>query len=83
MPTNATLASYTIVITLGYIAWYLAACAMFPFTHCRRCHGTGKIRSPSGKAFRLCRRCKHTGRRLRLGRKIYNHLRAEHRDGTH
>ena len=52
-----------LVCTLGY----LAACWIWPFGNCRRCHGTGRRRSPSGRAFRalppLRRRRRPTPRR--------------------
>ena len=66
-----------IVITLGYVM----ACAVWPFTACRKCHGNGKHRSPSGKAWRYCRRCKGNGTRLRTGRKAYNLVRRLHSEG--
>ena len=65
-----------IVITLGYSL----ACWIWPFKACRRCEGSGKKRSPSGRAFRLCRRCYRTGRRLPAGRWIYNRLSGVRRD---
>jgi hypothetical protein len=51
---------------------YAASCWLWPFRHCRRCDG-GRIHRDDRKVFRLCRRCKGTGRRLRLGRRLYNH----------
>jgi hypothetical protein len=66
----------TIVITLGYAL----ACWLWPFTTCRRCHGTGKRAALfGGRAFRLCSRCDGTGRRLRPGRRVLNYLRETHR----
>ena len=59
-----------IVVTLGYGV----ACWIWPFRACRRCAGTGRRRSPSGRAIRLCRTCRGTGLRLRAGRWIANHL---------
>ena len=50
-------------LTLGY----LVACWLFPFGHCRRCDGSGKRPSPSGRTFRLCRRCDGTGRACASG----------------
>ena len=44
-------------------------CWLWPFGACRRCNGTGKRRSPFGRAFGLCRRCDGDGRRLRIGRR--------------
>ncbi len=56
---------------------YLAACTWWPFATCRRCSGTGKFRSPSGRAWRPCGRCQGTGRRVRLGRRVYELFRSE------
>jgi hypothetical protein len=65
-----------IIITLGYVT----ACAVWPFTACRKCGGAGRRRSPSGRAFRYCHRCGGTGARLRTGRRIYNYLRTTWKD---
>jgi hypothetical protein len=60
--------------TLVWLAGYVAACMFWPFAACTRCTGSGKRRSPSGKAWRPCRRCKGSGSRLRFGRKVGNYL---------
>lgn len=62
------------LVTLGYAV----GCWLWPFGNCRRCHGTGKRRSPFGRAFGLCRRCHGDGRRLRIGRRLINTLRELH-----
>jgi hypothetical protein len=62
-----------VVLGVGYVA----ACCIWPFAACRRCHGSGKFRSPSGRAWRNCRRCAGTGRRVRTGRAVYELLRRE------
>ncbi|WP_433793062.1 hypothetical protein [Actinoplanes sp. CA-252034] len=67
-----------VLMTLGYGL----GCWLWPFGACRRCDGTGKRRSPFGKAFGLCRRCDGNGRRLRIGRRIINSLRELHDKGT-
>jgi hypothetical protein len=78
-----TLALLASLALAGYAACYLLMCAAFPFGHCRRCHGTGKLYSPlSRKVFRLCPRCDGTGRRVRIGRRVYEYLRTEHDTGT-
>ena len=70
-------------IGIGYAAFYVLACAAFPFGHCRRCKGTGKLYSPfTRRVFRLCPRCEGTGRRVRIGRRIYEYLRREHERGS-
>lgn len=51
-------------------AGYFARCWVFPFTACRH--------TDAGRAWR-CRRCEGTGRRLRAGRRLINHLRAARR----
>ncbi|GIG58876.1 hypothetical protein Lfu02_32480 [Longispora fulva] len=64
------------LITLGYAL----ACAYWPFAACRRCTGSGKRRSPLGRAWRDCRRCKGTGRRIRTGRRIFTFLSTQRRN---
>ena len=81
MTSLVTLASLAIA---GYAAFYLLMCAAFPFGTCRhpRCSG-GRIYSRIfTKAFRLCPRCEGTGRRVRIGRRVYEHLRSEHKAGN-
>jgi hypothetical protein len=76
-PPASTLALALIIVTFCYVV----ACACWPFAACRKCHGAGKTRSPSGRAWRYCRRCKGTGARLRLGRRIWNFIRNLHKEG--
>ena len=73
----ATLA--LIVVTLGDLGW----CWLVPFGPCRRCTGTGSLRNPIlRRTFRDCPRCDGTGRRVRLGRRVVEYLRAEYERGT-
>ena len=55
-----------ILIGVAWVAGYVGFCRVFPFAPCRRCHGSGKFRSPSGKAFRNCGKCQGSGRRKRM-----------------
>ncbi|MFF4229164.1 hypothetical protein [Streptomyces sp. NPDC001820] len=71
-----------LTITLGYSS----LCAASPFGPCRKCRGWGfqmktdrKGRLKRGKD---CRRCQATGRRIRIGRHLYNVAARLHRDGT-
>ncbi|WP_406310185.1 hypothetical protein [Streptomyces sp. NBC_00623] len=81
--TPALLASTLLVsVTLSYAS----LCAASPFGNCRKCHGMGhaiktdhKGRTKRGKD---CRRCKATGKRIRVGRHLYNVAARLHRDGT-
>ncbi|MFF4332321.1 hypothetical protein [[Kitasatospora] papulosa] len=65
---------------------YSGLCAVSPFGDCRKCRGWGfatktdrKGRTKRGKD---CRRCKATGKRIRIGRHLYNVAARLHRDGT-
>jgi hypothetical protein len=61
-----------IVVALAALLLYSLACAVWPFRACRRCAGSGKLRSPSGKAWRPCGRCNGKGRKLRFGRWLWD-----------
>jgi DnaJ-class molecular chaperone len=67
---------YLVLAAVGIAAavGYVIACAFWPFAACRRCTGSGKRRSPSGKAWRKCRRCRGSGERLRTGRRVWNYF---------
>lgn len=78
MDPLATLASPLVLLLLVVTFGYILACAIWPYQPCPRCHGTGKLRAPFGRALRICGRCRGTGLRLRLGRRIWNHLRRHH-----
>jgi hypothetical protein len=67
---------------LLWLAGYAIACTVWPFAPCRKCEGSGRRKSPSGRAFRLCTRCKATGRRIRTGRRIFNYLRILNKEGA-
>ncbi|WP_327127002.1 hypothetical protein [Streptomyces sp. NBC_01727] len=81
--TPALLASALLLfVTLSYAS----LCAASPFGNCRKCDGMGhaiktdrKGRTKRGKD---CRRCKATGKRIRVGRHLYNVAARLHRDGT-
>ena len=81
MDSLLTLAS---VAALSYSLCYVISCAAFPFGRCRRSRcENGRIHSRlSRKVFRHCPRCEGTGRRVRIGRRVYEYLRAEHKEGN-
>jgi hypothetical protein len=66
---------------------YSALCYASPFGTCRKCKGwgskvwttrfTGRL-----KRGRECRRCDGYGRRLRIGRRLYNLVSRLHREGS-
>jgi hypothetical protein len=64
----------TLILIVAALVWtvgYLIACAVFPFSACRVCGGSGKRRSGNGKNFRRCRRCRGDGARVRVGRRLW------------
>lgn len=65
--------------TLTFITLcYIARCAVSPFGKCQKCSGR---RRSAGRFGRDCPRCNGTGRRVRVGRRIWTYLRREYRDG--
>jgi len=66
-PTTARLA----LAALALLGIYLIAVIVYPYVPHGRCNGTGKLRSPSGTAWRRCNGCQGTGRKLRLLRRIW------------
>ncbi|MGH3502549.1 MAG: hypothetical protein ACRDQA_16905 [Nocardioidaceae bacterium] len=80
--SHGTGTAWLALLLLLTVVGYVAACAIWPFAACRRCSGSGKRRSPSGRAWRQCRRCHGTGRRVRIGRRLYDHGRHTHQRGT-
>jgi hypothetical protein len=76
------LAASALILPLLLVTFcYIVACLVWPFAACRKCHGAGRHRSPSGRAWRYCHRCHGTGARLRTGRRIWNYLRNLHKEG--
>jgi hypothetical protein len=68
-------AGLTITATLIAVAvLYVIECAIWPWAPCPKCV-SGRRYAPTGNKFRLCPRCQGTGRRLRIGRRIYNFFR--------
>jgi hypothetical protein len=57
---------------LTLAARYALACWLAPFSPCRRCHARDL----------LCRACDGTGRRVRLGRRVWTYLRHLYDDAT-
>ncbi|RPF36250.1 hypothetical protein [Streptomyces sp. TLI_185] len=81
-----TLTLLAITLLLGVTLCYAAVCAASPFGNCRRCRGMGhqlktdrKGRLKRGKD---CRRCQATGKRIRVGRWLYNRWARIYRAGT-
>ena len=79
--TLTALASLTLI---GYTAFYITWCALVPFGRCRRRRcDNGRIHSRlSRRVFRECSRCDGTGKRVRVGRRVYEYLRGEYKAGN-
>jgi hypothetical protein len=65
-----------IVIGLAAVVAYALACKVWPNTSCPACKGSGRSRSPSGKAWRGCRRCGGKGSRMRIGLRLFGTRRS-------
>jgi hypothetical protein len=72
----------TIIVTLSYAG----VCAASPFGNCRKCEGWGfqmkTNRKGQLKRGKDCRRCKGHGKRIRVGRHLYNLWARTYRAGT-
>jgi hypothetical protein len=69
-------------LTLAAAAVYALLCWVLPFGCCQRCKATGAHPRLITRRLRTCRRCRGSGRRLRHGRRVFNHLARIHRDAT-
>jgi len=56
---------------LAVACWYIAACAFAPYARCSRCEATGTTRTRIRGHARPCTGCRGTGRRLRIGRRLF------------
>lgn len=68
MDRQQVLGVLLLVLALGFPS-YALACWQWPYTRHRRCGGTGRVGSPSGRFHRDCRGCQG-GRKLRFGRRV-------------
>lgn len=60
----------------GWALLYAGACAVWPFARCWRCENGRRYQNEKRKTWRKCRWCKGSGRRLRVGRWIFNKTRG-------
>ncbi len=68
------------VLIAATLAGYALSCAVRPFRDCWLCGGQAHHRSKRNpKLSRPCRWCKATGKRLRLGRRLWNRARRVQR----
>ncbi|MGW5099185.1 hypothetical protein [Streptomyces sp. NPDC004100] len=71
-----------LIVTFGYVG----LCVASPFGDCRRCRGMGHAlktdRKGRIKRGKDCRRCHATGKRIRIGRWLYNRWARIYRAGA-
>jgi DnaJ-class molecular chaperone len=61
-----------IVAALVGLAVYVGSLWLYPYESCPSCKGSsGKRMSSTGKAWGDCRHCEGSGKRMRLGRRIW------------
>ncbi|MEU9342853.1 hypothetical protein AB0D74_16755 [Streptomyces sp. NPDC048278] len=81
MSLAALATSFLLAVTLCYGV----KCWLSPFGDCRKCAGMGHAittnRKGKTKRGRDCRRCDATGKRIRVGRWIYNRAARTYRAG--
>jgi hypothetical protein len=68
-----------ILIIAGVVAvvagWYALGCWWRPLAYCLCCSGAGTHARKDGKVFRNCWWCNGSGRRWRIGRRVWNFFR--------
>ncbi|WP_107084113.1 hypothetical protein [Streptomyces sp. NRRL S-495] len=81
-PLILTVLAAALLAGLGYAA----LCAASPFGDCRKCDGLGfqlaHDRRGKPKRGKHCRRCNGVGKRIRVGRHLYNLADRTWRAGT-
>jgi len=83
MDPLASLASLAALALVGVTVGYAVACAVAPWGRCRRCHGICRRTTRRGTLTRAwCRRCNGTGRRVRVGRRLWTWIRHEFGEGN-
>ena len=82
MTLTLTAIAATLLVTFGYGL----LCAASPFGNCRKCGGLGfqltTDRRGNPKRGKHCRRCNGTGKRIRIGRHLFNLAHRTWRAGT-
>ena len=70
----------TVLIVAGLLI-YVVSCMIRPFRDCWMCDGKAHHRSKRNpKLSRPCRWCKASGKRLRIGRRLWNRARRVARE---
>ncbi|MDP9827483.1 hypothetical protein [Kineosporia succinea] len=74
----STVTAFLILAAIGYALLYALVVMIFPFRPCKRCAGRGvRHNRLTGGGFRQCTKCAGTGRAVRPGRKVLEHLNTD------
>lgn len=68
-----------VLVVVGWSVYYGTSCVFWPYANCGRCKGNGKAKAWWGGGFRPCGGCGGAGRRLRIGRRLYNYVHVNRR----
>lgn len=71
--------AWAVLIVLLVPVVYVVECAWWPFGYCLCCKGAGKHHKTNSRVFKDCWWCGGSGRRLRVGRRVWNRLRSVQR----
>ncbi|MBB5082998.1 hypothetical protein HNR40_008501 [Nonomuraea endophytica] len=84
--TPDTFLASTVIILLSLVMLlalrYAYLCYARPFREHTRCKGAGRIPYLFGRGWRFCPRCNGIGYRLRIGRRLWNHVRRLQRESA-
>lgn len=59
-------------IAAAAVLYYASSCLFWPYAWCLRCKGKGRFPAWWGGGFRHCGWCGGSGKRLRVGRWVWN-----------
>lgn len=69
-------------VVAGWFAYYASSCLFWPYGACWWCKGKRGLPGWWGGGYRMCGWCGGSGRRLRVGRWIYNKVRQRRRGAS-
>lgn len=62
-------------VVLAWAIWYAGSCLVWPVRDCRMCKGRGNHRPKGNRRLsRPCWWCGQSGKRMRFGRRVWNHF---------
>jgi hypothetical protein len=66
---------FFIIVGIIFLFGYYLSIKVYPFTKCKYCDGRGRFSAPApySYAWGRCRKCGGTGRKDRLGARLFTH----------